>query len=219
MTVKYNFEDFSTIVQHVVHGLADQEKSQFVEYAIAEMEQMFLSTFRSSSKIVIGGLTVCRNWFVNVESDPEKYRDYLILANDNEGGPLLYCVYCVAFSNKSYALCKTGLQIGSGKAILTNIKRHESAEYHYSAVEKYRASLVRDTTTDSCSLIDQNRYVVVRVIQAVISVSSSGNYYLCIYNFILNKYNFSTEASLLIKFIFIYISVQASLSEVVQVII
>lgn len=139
------------------------------------MHHKVLTMFCSNSKITIQGQNIHRNWFVCTESKPQKYRDYLILGIDSGGSPLLYCVYCVAFSTKNHILCKTGLQIVTGKPISQNIKRHDSAEYHRLAIEKYKQSLTCDNViARSCNLIE-NRYVVNKIIQAVISVSTSGN--------------------------------------------
>lgn len=175
-TVEYDFKDFFNIAQTIANS-SDEDKAGFIKYSLAEMEQKFSSMFQNSSKELFENRTLLKNWF-KTEVTGER-REFIILATDHNSEPALYCVYCLLLCSRQYIynLCNKGLSFNQTKRVLQTIKSHEESDYHKQAVEKYNSiSMFQDVNQkEENGFVELNRYVVKKIVQAVLYVATSGN--------------------------------------------
>lgn len=147
------------------NDLTDEFKADFITYTIEQMALNLHWIFNSGAALQI---PVCENLFKNKQTG--NTREYLILGINDA----LYCVYCLSYSGKDNALCKTGLKVSDSNYALQAIKRHETTKYHNDSVEKYQIALSSNGDNRK-EQIKRNRYTVQKIIEAIVFVSTSGN--------------------------------------------
>lgn len=172
--VNYNLDDLVTMVHYIKESkeLTDQSKAEFITFSISVMKQLLYSIFHNKSDT--RNQLIRKEWFINEQAS--KHREYLLLGFDDAGSAILFCAYCVAYSSRNYALCKDGLRISSNEHVYRTIKRHDSTNYHKDAVEKYQQQqAIKSKGDKDTDPITKNRYIVKKLIEAVLFIATSGN--------------------------------------------
>lgn len=175
-TVEYNFDDFFQISQILKKSAnkTEREKVGFIKYTIQVMAQEFDKMFGDGrDSLIRGNKYVYRQWFETANT--QERREYLVLRMDLPSGqPYVHCVYCLLFSDKKAAICNNGLRLDNPNYVTKEIKRHSDYAYHLAAIKKFN-DIRYGIKNRNIAKVEENRYTVEKVIQAILFVATSGN--------------------------------------------
>lgn len=166
---EFDFGDFSSIV-NAINYFTDMEKTKFIINSKKAMNEQFNTLFAINDFATIKDKSVYKKWFES--------REYLILACELDRS-YLYCVYCLSFANKNFNLCKKGLEIKRVTHITQALQRHDKCKYHQESINKFNTLVSLNNSNiefnEQILSVQQNRYLVGKVIRILIYVTTSGN--------------------------------------------